>query len=461
MIGRALEWIHQHFIFPTIVRARGEHRMFRLTRELEELQWAGLDLLQSRQRDRLASILRYASNHSAFYRARIADRLALDASTALEDIKKLPLLTKHDLQQNSEVVRAYPSPKRIARKTTGGSTGQPVVIYKDASAIASERAFSALAYGWFGVKAGDRGARFWGTPTTFRRTLMSSASNFAMNRLSFSAFSFTDQDLQRYWDRCSRFKPAYFYGYVSMLEALARFVLSRKMHPNWRLKLVITTSEVLTPPQRELLTKAFKVPVQNEYGCGEVGPIAYECSSGSLHLITENHFVEVLKDDGTDASPGETGTIVLTDLRNRAMPLIRYRVGDYAEVGEACACGRSFPTLRKVWGREYDVVVAPDGRRYHGEFFMYLFEDLKTRGAGIEKFQVIQLDAHRLEVRIIAHDQDQGIEATIERELATRLPDMRAVVIRVENIPPQLSGKSLVVENRWKHAGQKTDSIDL
>jgi phenylacetate-CoA ligase len=134
------------------------------------------------------------------------------------------------------------------------------------------------------------------------------------------------------------------------------------------------------------------------------------------------------------------------------MPLIRYRVGDFAEVGAPCTCGRGFPTLRRVWGREYDVVIAPDGRRYHGEFFMYLFEDMKVRGLGVEKFQVIQLDPEQLEIRIVVADRDQGVEAAIVRELASRLPDMRAQATRVASIPPQPSGKSLVVENRWKRS---------
>lgn len=451
-IRQASRGIHRHLLFPAIVKARGEGEMFRRTRELEALQWDTEARILRRQSSRLTEILTWASERSPFYREAFNGPRRFRPETVREELLTLPIIGKADLQKSHEAMLVQPLPGRVTRKVTGGSTGEAVGVVKDRAAIAAERAATAMAYGWFGVKMGDRAVRFWGAPTTRERRMRFAASDFAMNRLRFSAFAFNDADLEQYWRRCEEFRPDYFYGYVSMIETFANFALRKGLRRQWDgLKAVITTSEVLTDPQRELIERAFGVPVQNEYGCGEVGPVAYGCEKGSLHLMTESQVAEVLRPDGSIAGPGESGEIVLTDLNNRAMPLIRYKVGDLAVVGGQCACGRGFPTLEKVWGREYDIVEAPDGRRYHGEFFMYLFEDLRTQGASVEKFQVIQTNEASLEVRLVIRDAAEAdrLEAIVQQEFERRLPSMSVRMSRVTEIPPKPSGKSTVVENLW------------
>lgn len=421
-----------------------------MMRELEAAQWLPEAVLLERQRARLAAILDHAAERSPFY-ADAWGKGRSGAANLVARFRDLPQITKKDLQQNQPAMLASGSHGAVSTKTTGGSTGEAVTLVKDRRATAAERAATWLAYGWFGVRMGDLGVRFWGSPVTARRRLMYTAADLAMNRMRFSAFAFTDRDLDEYWQRCIDARPDYFYGYVSMIESLAQHVVRRNAQHRWpELKVVITTAEVLTDPQRQLFKAAFGVPVQNEYGCGEVGPIAYECKAGSLHLITENQVVEILKPDGSEAGIGETGDIVITDLHNRAMPLIRYRVGDLGVRGEPCTCGRGFPVLQKVWGREYDLVETPDGRRYHGEFFMYLFEDLRSSGAGVDKFQVIQTGPASLEVRIVCAGGDSGmVRERVRREIMTRLPAMSTEVVAVDRIEAKRSGKTSVVENRW------------
>jgi phenylacetate-CoA ligase len=237
-----------------------------------------------------------------------------------------------------------------------------------------------------------------------------------------------------------------------MLEAFASF-LQRTGYDgrSLGLKVVITTSEVLSAPQRRLLEATFGVPVQNEYGCGEVGPIAYECDSGQLHVMSDNLRIELLQADGRLAGPGESGEVVITDLNNRAMPLVRYRVGDFATWGSSCSCGRSFPVLEKVWGRAYEFVQLPSGRRCHGEFFMYLFEDLRANGVDIEQFQVVQSAERRLDVSIVvkAALAEQQVDSRVQMVLEQRVPEMEVSVRRVSAIERAPSGKMRVILNPW------------
>lgn len=452
-----LRSIHRHAVYPLVVRARGEGAVFRRLGELRAIERLPADRLAERQDRRLAAILEHAARRSPYYRARCRELRDVDARFARERLADLPFVTKADVQHSFREMLAVPGPRRVTAKVTGGSTGQAVTVVKNRSAIAAEMAASWLGYGWFGVRIGDRAVRFWGQPDSWKRRLRFAAADFAMHRIRFSAFAFDDADLERYWRRCLAFRPDYFYGYVSMLEAFARF-LERTGRDGARLglKVVITTSEVLSPPQRELLARVFRAPVQNEYGCGEVGPIAYECESGRLHLMSENQLVEILTPDGRPAAPGESGDIVVSDLNNYAMPLIRYRVGDLGVFGEPCPCGRGFPVLDRVWGREYDFVQDRVGRRYHGEFFMYLFEDLRSRGHGVDQFRVTQRDVDALDVDVVTHAPlSDAVRRALLGEFARRLPGMRVGLRRVDALPRRPSGKAVVVENLWLKADRE------
>jgi phenylacetate-CoA ligase len=452
---RLRSWLHGSVVYPAAVRLRGEGTVFENLEELRRAERLGADALQRRQRTLLADQLNYAFGHCSFYRRRWGDRATFEPSYDLESrIADLPLLSKRDLQEHCDELAAQPSPARVSRKTTGGSTGRPVTVLKDAEALAWERAASWLGYGWYGIRPGDRGVRFWGSPTRHvKRRVRFALADLAMNRTLFSAFAFTERDLERYWARCLRLRPAYFYGYTSMLEALGRHVMERP-GPGGRslnLKAVIATAEVLTEPQRDLMQEAFGAPVKNEYGCGEVGAIAYECERSRLHVLSENVYLEVLRPDGTAAELGEPGEVVVTDLRNRAMPLVRYQLDDFAVSGERCDCGRGLPTILNVFGREYDFVQAADGRRFHGEYWMYLFEDLRESGLPIGQFKVVQTEPDRVEIQLemsrpLTLDDEQKMRQAIGRDLSSLNVDVRQVG-EIERAP---SGKMRVVEQRME-----------
>jgi phenylacetate-CoA ligase len=455
----ASDALYSRIVFPAVLRLRGEGAMFADLEELEQLQWRAPQDLAERQTGRLIKIIDYAQRTSPFYRTRLSPLLPLDRRTICDRITETPLVTKADLQSFFRQMAADPAPRRVSRKTTGGSTGQAVTLLKDRRSTASEMAASWLGYGWFGIKPGDRSARFWGSPSVLKRRLRSLAADAAMNRVRFSAFAFDDHDLEGYWSQCLRFRPSWFYGYVSMLEAFAMFVARRGYDGrSLDLRAIVTTSEVLSAPQRALLIEVFGAPVQNEYGCGEVGPIAYECPRGGFHMMTEGLFVEILKPNGDRAAPGESGQIVVTDLNNRAMPLIRYALGDMAERGDTCSCGRGFPTLARVWGREYDFVFGPDGRKYHGEFFMYVFEDVRAKGVRIAQFQVIQSELAKLDVLVVPEPGTPfgAIADALSSEFAARIPSMRVAIREVASVPRKASGKQHVIVNQIAGASKGT-----
>jgi phenylacetate-CoA ligase len=187
--------------------------------------------------------------------------------------------------------------------------------------------------------------------------------------------------------------------------------------------------------------------VFNEYGCGELGTIAHECEAGRLHINDENLIVEVL-DGGRPCAPGAKGELVVTELHNIAMPLIRYRTGDFGAIGaEPCPCGRTLTVLETVFGRAYDFVEAPDGRRFHGEFLMYIFEEAQRHHLGIAQFQVRQETLTRFHIRLVpgpgfSERSEQAVLARMREHLG---PDIEARFEIVDEIPRERSGKMRVI----------------
>ena len=444
--------IHR-WIYRGVTAAVGERSLYNSLGRLRTSQWLPADRLRQEQSTALWEILRHSVSTVPAY-ATAEGILERGGPSPLPVLASFPLLDKSEIQRDPQSYVSREAPSRVSRKTTGGSTGQAVTVLKGREATACERAAMWRSYEWYGVQIGDPAARFWGAPFATRNRWAVRLTDLAMHRIRFSAFAFGVQDLESYWERCRQFRPAYLHGYVSMLTEFAGFLESRGLDGReLPLKSVIATAEALSVPQRDLLERVFGAPVQVEYGCGEVGPIAYSCPEGSLHLMVENLVVEVLREDGTPAGVGESGEIVLTDLTNRAMPLIRYRVGDFGVPGEGCRCGRGLPVLREVWGRAYDFVEGPDGRRYHGEFFMYLFEDLRKEGLGVHQFKVEQVGPAELRVLLLQPGGVSGAQTSRLRQLlAQRLPTMETDISEVVTLPRAASGKMRVIENRWRQS---------
>lgn len=452
--------LHRSFIYPAVLRLRGEHAMYGVRDELESLQWASQQTLEERQQKNLAELLRHSVRTIPRFR-----RSPLDAGQSdgelVEAFRDLPPLTKDELQENRESLLSGSVSDRTTEKTTSGSTGEPVTVRKNAAAVAHERAATWMSYGWFGIDVCDPCARFWGSRTALGPARVREwLTSLVANQVRFSAFSFSEDDLERYWQRCLDYRPAYFYGYVSMLTEFARYVESKGYDgAQLDLKAVVSTAEALSDPQRDLIEQTFGAPVQNEYGCGEVGPIAYECPEGGLHVMTPNVLVELLAEDGTPVEPGETGHVHVTDLKNRAMPLIRYRVGDMASWGDECACGRGFPVLDRVFGREYDFVEDESGEKYHGEYFLYLFEELAGSGRRFSKARVIQESRSVLIIEIQSPaDFTEKDRTKLKTRIENDMAGMTVQIREVAEISRLASGKSRVIENRWMRSGNPPGS---
>jgi phenylacetate-CoA ligase len=410
------QFVFHHLVYTPTTWLRGEP-LSRCLAELEASQWVQPIALRQLQETKLNQLVDFAAEHVPYYRERI-DRSRHPKRLSLADLRHFPLLTKDDLRQHRSAL--VPTGfRRTSVKTTGGSTGQAVTISKSRVSTAYELAAMWRGWGWAGVHLGDRQARFWGVPLSTKARWRASLVDFVSHRKRFTAFGMVEQSMAEISGILKRFQPDYVYGYVSILHEYANYLVqtgSRQFRP----KAVIATSEVLTPAHRDIIARGFGCPVFEEYGCGELGNIAHQCDRHSLHLSSENLIIEVLT-DGSLAGPAQVGEIIATELNNHAMPLIRYQLRDFGALSPAqCECGRTLPVLASVFGRAYDLVYNREGRLFHGEFFMYIFEEAKQLGLGIDAFQVIQQDTDHFLIRV---RPGNGYGAPSEQFVTRRIQD--------------------------------------
>ncbi len=434
-------WLARNLVYRPATWLRGEP-VFRLLRAYEASQWWEPARLRDAQERALETLLRWAATRTEHYAALARERGLDPTRLGAPDLARFPVLTKADLVDRIARLQARLPPGTTSWKTTGGSTGLAVRLRKDRFATAAEQAASWRSFAWYGVRPGDRQARFWGTPLTAGARRRFRAIDFVLNRDRFSAFAFRREDLRAYYERIAATRPRWAYGYVSMLAQFASFCLEEGLPlASAGVRAVVTTSEVLTPGDRATIREAFGAPVWNEYGCGEVGAVLYECEKGRLHLAAENLIVE-LEPDPTDERP-DACRLIVTDLHNRATPLVRYDLGDRAVPAPACPCGRGLPAFTEVFGRAYDFVESVDGTRFHGEFFMYHVEAARDAGAPIRQVQFVQEAPDRLLLRVVGAPAYRDAAGAAMAEAVARASGGRfsARAERVAELPRERSGK--------------------
>jgi len=445
------KWIAKYILFLPGHALRGEY-ILRYVHQLEKTQWLPKEVIEKTQWQELLKLIKYAVAHSPFYKSLYQKHdVQIDKIRHKEDLLNIPKLTKDDLRYHQQEMLIPHTGRRLSKKTTGGSTGQAVTILKERRAMASQDAAMWRCLRWFDIDIGDKQARFWGIPISAGTRYKNRMIDLLMNRIRLSAFNFNDQSMAQFIDKIKYFKPKYFYGYVSMLKEFAQFCERNEINvTDFGVKAVVTTSEPLFREARQYMKTVFQCPVINDYGCGEVGPIAYDCPEGGFHLMADNLYIEILNDQGTHACNGEKGEIVVTELNNYSLPLIRYNLKDIAEVTvEGCSCGRGLPLIRNVTGRALDVLIAQNGEKVHGEYFNYIAEEIRGLGLGLKQYQIIQKDRNSLEVRIVKdiHYTDRT-QVYIGNKIKEKLgKDITITYSFVHNIDREPSGKLRLVKN--------------
>jgi phenylacetate-CoA ligase len=334
-----------------------------MTADVTDSQWWSERELRACQSPLLRTIVESAALDVPWYRERYRS-LALDFATLRfpQALEELPLLTRNDVREAGRELISERKHGPLFAASTSGTSGTPLCLYQDLPAINWENAFIWRQLTWAGLRRGDRRAWMRGdmiVPAT-QRTPPYWRLNRAENMLMLSSYHLSEAAAPAYLDSLTRFDPVVIQAYPSSIGFLATWMANAGIrYRGESLRGIVTSSETLAADTRENIEAAFGHRVFDWYGQGERVAAIGTCESGRHHLLTDYSFVELL--------PAEDGLFELvgTGFNNRAMPLIRYRCGDFvrpAPAEERCGCGRSFPLIAEVLGRIDDAVKLPDGR---------------------------------------------------------------------------------------------------
>lgn len=399
MLSRLL---YRYVVIPAYESLYQGRRTLGFWRQLERSQWLSREELADRQFHAMQDLLLHAAENCPYYRQRWQEcGLRPEQLQCAADLRRWPLLDKQQVREHRQVMRSQRDVGRIISKSTGGSTGVPV--HFDLDLGSHERRFAAMyrGYGWAGGAPGSKQFHLWGVPLEPRsrwKAWKDRLYDAVQRRYLVNTFQLSEQAVPRIHADLNRHRPDVIVAYTGALYQLARGLAERDLRP-CRPNALIVGAEKLHDFQRELIEEVFQAPVFETYGSREFMLIGAECSRHcGLHLTTEHLYVEILDDDGRTTPDGQVGNVVVTDLYNFGMPLIRYALGDQAVAGlTECDCGRGLPLLRSVRGRQLDVVFTPDGRTIPGELFPHLIKDY----AEIRQFQIVQSSPEQLKLRVV------------------------------------------------------------
>ena len=417
---------------------------------LERTQWRSLDELTAIQQGGLRRVLRHARDYVPFYARRFDDAgIEPDAIRSVDDLRKLPLMTRQDARRSTEERASRIPPHATIKKTTGGTTGEPLLIGYEPDSDHWRNAVKMRGYGWAGQRPGDCTLHYWGFPTKgpapFMRRAKLRVDRAIKRDIYIDCTLRGDDELAKVVDIIRREKPKFLVCYTQAGGDLARFINARSLR-DWGPIAVICGAERLFTHDREAILQAFGAEPFETYGCREVMLIGSECERhDGLHESMENVVVELIvtEENGTQraAREGELGEVVLTDLHNFSMPFIRYANGDTATAGPSarCACGRGLRRIRSVEGRTTETLRDGDGARVSGMVFNLIFSALAK---SVSQFQAVQHKDGSITLRVIPTAQ-VPLDAAAMAHIRTNCEKyLKGVAIKVEPVAEIMVTKS-------------------
>ena len=358
--------------FP-IKKARKE---FYITSELSKVERADLNF-------------RFHSENNLFYRS----FLKLKDAEKIASWSDIPVITKKDFQINiDEIITEGLKKSELHVHNTSGSTGTPFYFAKDKFCHAinwSEIDYHLVKHG---INIGkSKQARFYGIPLSGMKYYKERLKDFLANRVRFPVFDLSDAKLALVLNEFRTKKFEFINGYTSSLVIFAKFLIERNIVlkdicPS--IKVVFPTSEVVDDIDRKTMERGFGVSVRNEYGAAELDILAFEDEDGDFVLNEETLYIEILDENNQPVEAGVEGKVIVTSLYNKAMPFIRYELGDRAILSNKIKNGNR--VLEKVVGRTNDIIKLPSGKISPGLTFYYISKKLLESGGRIKEFIIIQ-----------------------------------------------------------------------
>lgn len=433
--------IRKNIFEPLFLRKSGSPKLA-YWRTLEKTQYYSRQQLEEIQWQRLQNIWKFVWKHNNFYKKRFTDAgLTKQSLKSPADITKLPLLTKKDIRVNTaSMISDGFCKEKLLHFKTGGSTGKTLDIYITEECSELRNACARRHDRWSGWEPGEPIGAAWGNPKLPKTVKEKLIDTLVQPYIYLDTMAVTEQSVHEFAIAWKKVKPILLFGHAHSLFILAQHVKKMglvEIQPTG----ILSTSMMLLPHEQVFIEKVFRCKVTDRYGCEEVSLIGCECEKhDGMHMNIEHLVIEFIKDDGTCACSGEPGNIVVTDLINKAMPFIRYKVEDVGILlDKVCSCGRGLPLMGKVEGRVADFLIKKDGTRVAG---VSLIENTLTEMPGIDQMQIVQNSLDNMALNIVpGREFSDSVQLGLSEYFKKIFPEISVTINRVGKILPEPSGK--------------------
>lgn len=393
--------------------------------------WSDAKLLSTKEK-LLQNTLAYAYDHCPYYKKLLKGYEACWTGNGFdwEIFSKIPPLTKEAVKNDFKALQSSKiDALKVRMNRSGGSTGQPTKHLQDDFFRQMDMANNMLFKDWAGVKIGSRSLfiaanenDFFGESENIQKKIV----DIVFNKQYFNAFRLNTTTFEKIIIYLRNKKPEYLQMYTSAAYELSKFIITHNLSvPSPKMLMCVagtTYDEMLN-----VIEKAFRTKVYARYGSRETGDMAGMCINRIYHEIPFTHHIDILDRNDQPVPAGEIGNIAVTVLTNKAMPLIKYKIGDIGIWHEKeCRCGTRFRALKKIVGRTGEIIKNSKGKIILPEIFIHLIGvTLGEVSDYIETFQVAQTDIRRIELRLVLRN---GVDNKL---LSSKVNNLEKKIIKI------------------------------
>ncbi len=369
---------------------------------LSKSQYWSRKQIDDYQNDKLRKLVQHAYLNVPFYRD-IFNNLKLkpEQIQTKEDLIKLPIITKEELKKNQDKLLATNlNRKDLVFSSSSGSTGEPFQFYTTRSSASFLRATAIRSWYWMGYRLGDKYVKVSMNP---RSSMLKQLQDRLNNSLYLSATQLTQTEFQRIVNEIHKCNPQFIRCYPVPIQYLSKLIRTNTIsYQGDSLVAINTTGSTLNDEVRKEVEDVFNVKIFDSYSC-EGGTIFAECPEhGFYHPAEEYAITEFIEDSFTKSEKDNPVRHITTDLHNYASPFIRYDTQDYLVLGEnkLCTCGRQFLNVKRIKGRDSDILITPSGKYLIVENFVAYFEWIQE----VDQIQVVQEKRNEIVIKLLVNN---------------------------------------------------------
>ena len=413
-----------------------------------ETQWFKSSDLAYLQSKKLFNLMDHCYAHVPFYRKAMLEKGLIPTDfNGISVLSEMPIIDKETIKSNyNDFIPIHISSiKGVKHGQTGGTTGSMLLKRNDANSRSSVWGAFKRFENWMGYSSKDKALILMGghviqkkNISYYRGLVKKNIVNILKNQIAINPYNTDSKTLNQIISILLNNNIGLIRGYSQYLFNVCQKMQMRNIKVN--VPLVTTTAEPLMLEQRKIFKEILGAESFDQYGCGEIGGVAFECSEHEgMHITEERVIVEQTNNHD----------LIMTDLDNYAMPFVRYYNADQAVISnERCGCGREHRLIKQVMGRTCDYVVGMNDEYLHWAYFWHLiFDSGISKKRDLSKFQIEQESQNKIIFKYIAKQLDKDEEKLLTDSIQSKLGNVEVVFSQEHDIPNTATGKYRPVIN--------------